>query len=403
MIGLSKEVEEEFADDKRMQADLLNAIAQSYHGLGLYRESMLLYGKVQELRSSAQGPRDPGTIEAMCNYASAYESAGQFDKAIPLYQEVLRIQQERLAADDPELLATTTKLAWDYNMSGQTEKALALFQDVLRLVQAKVKTNGPAPVELPDNDESSEDGARSKITVTPLIENTFEHLDDTGPNRKNVLVALNNLAKAFAEAGQVDQAIPLYQQTLKLMQEKLGPDDPSTLTCMYNLAMAFKVAGRFDEAIPLFDETLRLRKERFGPDSEIVARTMTCVGVTYGDAGNQEKCVELFGEVLRIRQSSLGRRSPRNVVGHVAIRRDALPCRPRQGGPAALRESAGPEQGETRHRTSHHARADAANLPKFTGRMVDLRRQFRSSKRRFSSGGLSWGRIVQTRSSQCST
>ena len=52
-----KEVEEEFADDKRMQADLLNAIAQSYHGLGLYRESMLLYGKVQELRSSSQGPK----------------------------------------------------------------------------------------------------------------------------------------------------------------------------------------------------------------------------------------------------------------------------------------------------------------------------------------------------------
>ena len=284
-----KEVEEEFADDKRMQADLLNAIAQSYHGLGPVSRIDAAVRQSSRTTLLGQGPRDPGTIEAMCNYASAYESAGQFDKAIPLYQEVLRIQQERLAADDPELLATTTKLAWAYNMSGQSEKALALFQDVLRLVQAKVKTSGPVPVELPEIDENSENGDRPKKTVTPLVENTFEHLDDTGPNRKNVLVALNNLAKAFAEAGQVDQAIPLYQQTLKLMQEKLGPDDPTTLTCMYNLAMAFKVARRFDEAIPLFDETLRLRKEKFGPESEIVARTMTCAGATYGAAGNKEK------------------------------------------------------------------------------------------------------------------
>ena len=342
-------MEEEFADDKRMQADLLNAIAQSYHGLGLYRESMLLYGKVQELRSSGQGPRDPGTIEAMCNYASAYESAGQFDKAIPLYQEVLRIQQERLAPDDPEVLATTTKLAWDYNMSGQTEKALALFQDVLRLVQAKVKTSGPVPVELPEIDENSENGDGSKKTVKPLVENTFEHLDDTGPNRKNVLVALNNLAKAFAEAGQVDQAIPLYQQTLKLMQEKLGPDDPTTLSCMYNLAMAFKVAGRFDEAIPLFDETLRLRKQKFGPDDPDYSFDHDlCRGHVW--SGRQSG--QMRRAVWRSAANSkgeVGRRSSRNALGHVAVWRHAVSCRPRKGGFAALRKSAGTESSQSGH------------------------------------------------------
>jgi eukaryotic-like serine/threonine-protein kinase len=305
----AKNVEEEFADDKRMQADLLNAIAKSYEGLGLYRDSVLLYGKVKGLRTSAQGPRDPGTIEAMDNYASAYESAGQFDKAIPLYQEVLQIQKERLAPDDPEMLATTTKLAWDYNKSGQTEKALALFQDVPRLVQTNIKMSGRVSVELPEIDGGSENEGGSKKAVAPLVENTFEHLDNAGPNRTNVLVTLNNLAKAFAEAGQVDQAIPLYQQTLKLMQEKLEPDDPMTLSCMYNLAMAFKVAGKFDQAIPLFEETLQRRKEKFG-ESDIVARTMTCVGATYGVAGNKEKQAELFGESLRITKALLSEDHP---------------------------------------------------------------------------------------------
>jgi eukaryotic-like serine/threonine-protein kinase len=293
-----KDVKREFADDQRMQADLLNAIAQSYQGLGLYRESVELFAKVQELRSAAQGPLDTGTIESMSDLASACERAGQLDKAIAIYQDMLKIQQSHLAADDPEVLSTTTKLAWDYNQSGQADKALALFEDVLRIEKTKIQNDGAVPITLTENDDGPEADDRQKKSVKLLAENTFEHLDDTGAHRKDALVALNNLSKAFAEAGQVDQAIPLYQQTLKLMQEKLGPDDPTTLSCMYNLAMAFKVSGRFKEAIPLFEETLRIREQRFGPESDIAVRTMTCVGATYGAAGNQEKCVELFGEVL---------------------------------------------------------------------------------------------------------
>ena len=220
----------------------------------------------------------------MCNYASAYESAGQFDKAISLYQEVLRIQKEQLPPDDPEVLATTTKLAWDYNHVGPSGKGPGTVSGCAAAGAGQSQNQRPCRRSICRKSTRAPKTATSEnLAVKPLVENTFEHLDDTGPNRKNVLVALNNLAKAFAEAGQVDQAIPLYQQTLKLMQEKLGPDDPMTLTCMYNLAMAFKVARRFDEAIPLFEETLRLRKERFGPESDIVARTMTCVGATYGD------------------------------------------------------------------------------------------------------------------------
>ena len=37
-------------------------------------------------------------------------------------------------------------------------------------------------------------------------------------------------------AGQMDKALPLYQESLKLHEAKLGPDHPDTLTSMNNLA-----------------------------------------------------------------------------------------------------------------------------------------------------------------------
>ena len=55
-----KDVKEEFVDDQRMQADLLNAIVESYQGLGLYRESVELFAKVKSSH------RNPGS--ARCRH-----------------------------------------------------------------------------------------------------------------------------------------------------------------------------------------------------------------------------------------------------------------------------------------------------------------------------------------------
>ena len=213
-----------------------------------------------------------------------------------------------------------------------------LFENVLRLEEAKVKSNSAVPG---CHDGKSMRGPKptmgKKSRVNLLLRKYLRALKyDTDPHRKDVLVALNNLALAFAQTGKVDQAIPLYQQTLKLMKGKLGPDDPSTLSCMYNLAMAFKVARRFDEAIPLFDETLRLRKEKFGPESDIAVRTMTCVGVDLWSRRKSRKMRRVVWGSAANFENAFGRGSPRHPVGHVAVRRVSMLCRPQQGGSAGV-------------------------------------------------------------------
>ena len=146
-----------------------------------------------------------------------------------------------------------------------------------------------------------------------LSENTFEHLDDSGADRKDALVALNNLALVFAEAGQVDQAIPLYQQTLKLMQEKLGPGDPRRSPACTTWRWHSKFPGDSRRRFRCLKKPCGSERQHFGPESDIAVRTMTCVGATYGTAGNQEKCVELFGEVLRIRKAKLRDEHPETL------------------------------------------------------------------------------------------
>ena len=78
-------------------------------------------------------------------------------------------------------------------------------------------------------------------------------------------MSMNNLAAAYQDAGKLDLALPLFEETLKLTKAKLGPDHPDTLTSMGNLASAYQDAGKLDLALPLFEETLKLGKPSSGP------------------------------------------------------------------------------------------------------------------------------------------
>ena len=54
------------------------------------------------------------------------------------------------------------------------------------------------------------------------------------------------LAGAYEEAGQLERALPLLEETLRLKKAKLGSDHPDTLVQMNNLAVAYFAAGKRD-------------------------------------------------------------------------------------------------------------------------------------------------------------
>ena len=87
-----------------------------------------------------------------------------------------------------------------------------------------------------------------------------------GPDHRNTLMAMNNLAMDYQDAGRLADAIALFEETLKRLKHTLGPDHLDTVLVMGNLAMAYQDAGRLAEAIHLQEETLKRRKAKLGPD-----------------------------------------------------------------------------------------------------------------------------------------
>ena len=56
-------------------------------------------------------------------------------------------------------------------------------------------------------------------------------------------------------AKRVEEALLLFDESLKVRKARLGPDHPITLAGMSNLALAYKSTGKPDQALPLFEST----------------------------------------------------------------------------------------------------------------------------------------------------
>ncbi|HEV3344317.1 MAG TPA: tetratricopeptide repeat-containing protein, partial [Pirellulales bacterium] len=131
-----------------------------------------------------------------------------------------------------------------------------------------------------------------------------------GPDHPSTLTCMDNLARGYHAAGNLDLALPLYEETLKLKKAKLGPDHLSTLTTMHNLAEGYKVADNLDLALPLFEETLKRMKAKLGPDHHETLTTMNNLAASYWRARKLTQSIPLFEEGLKLQEKKLGRSHP---------------------------------------------------------------------------------------------
>jgi tetratricopeptide (TPR) repeat protein len=115
-----------------------------------------------------------------------------------------------------------------------------------------------------------------------------------GPDHPDTFACMDHLASAYQDAGQLDKALPLFEQALEKTRAKLGPDHPDTLRSMNNLAGACWQAGQRDRTLALYEETLARAKATLGPEHPYTLRTMTSLAGAYQAAGRFAKAEPLL-------------------------------------------------------------------------------------------------------------
>ena len=153
----------------------------------------------------------------------------------------------------------------------------------------------------------------SQIALT-LTDSVTQACDALGPHHPSILSPRHDLADAYRASGRLDQAIPLYKQTLEDSTRILGPDHPSTLTSRDDLADAYRDASRLDDAIPLyersFDDVMRI----LDPDDLGILVSRLNLADAYRASGRLDDAIALYKQTLQDSARILGPHHPRTLA-----------------------------------------------------------------------------------------
>jgi tetratricopeptide (TPR) repeat protein len=105
-----------------------------------------------------------------------------------------------------------------------------------------------------------------------------------GDDDTRVAMTLSNLGLALGDAGQADAAIDTQTRAHQLFQTALGPTHASTLMAGRRRAVALAAAGRTAQAVPLIQEVLAALSDRVG-EAELGAIAED-VALIYAAAGD---------------------------------------------------------------------------------------------------------------------
>ena len=143
-----------------------------------------------------------------------------------------------------------------------------------------------------------------------LADSVTRACEALGPDHPDALASRNSLAGIYRDAGRLDKAIALHEQTLKDSIRVLGTDHPSTLTSRLNLAGAYQAAGRLNEAITLYEQVFSGRSRVLGPDHRSTLTARDELAGIYREAGRFDEAITLNKQILADAMRILGPDSP---------------------------------------------------------------------------------------------
>ncbi len=338
----ARQLDAEFTGSEATRGALLDALGQTYQGLGLpdaavrlmeragaVREKALGPGHADTIRTrtvttflyaeyagriadavklgeatfaqamSSLGPDHPDTIECRDNLATAYQADGQTDRAIRIREEILALREAKLGHDHKDTLTSRNALADSLAIAGRTTEAIRLYEPTLERRVAIYGPEHPQTLNLRNNLAVAYFEAGRFPDATRLDEGTFRIREvKLGPDHPDTLTVRNNLAQDYENLGRFAEGLAMNEGTLRTREAKLGPDHPRTLYSRNNLAMSYHLAGRFAEAIALHEATLEARAAKLGPDHPETLDSRRRLAEVDLDSGRSGEAIALLESTL---------------------------------------------------------------------------------------------------------
>jgi serine/threonine protein kinase len=261
----SKDIDNGLRKDPELQAQLMETMAQTYTGLGLYSRAQDLVQHARAIQSSRFGDRNRQTLASDSYLAQLLRAQGHLPEAEKLLQKTIEVQRQVLGVNDPDTLASMDRLGYVYANEARHADAESLFRQTL-------------------------------ITERKVL----------GPDDPQTLGTLNELAETLTAQGRYAGADQIYGELVAAQQQTLGSDNPATLLSMSHAAENLEEEGRFPDAEKLYSEVIAAQRRVLGPEHPQTLRAVTMLALTMAKEGHYAEADKLQSQVIEIKSRVLG-------------------------------------------------------------------------------------------------
>ena len=148
-----------------------------------------------------------------------------------------------------------------------------------------------------------------------------------GPEHKDTLATMNNLANISESLGHFKEAEALLHEAVEGMRSVVGPEAPAMLATMNTLGNVYADEGRYADAAKLLEQTLEVQRRTLGPEHPYALESAFALADVYDSEGRYTEAEKLALGVV----TTYERTKFQNVESVAAARGGARPSAWRTG------------------------------------------------------------------------
>jgi serine/threonine protein kinase/Flp pilus assembly protein TadD len=302
----ARRIEQEFATQPGLRADLETVIGQSYEGLGRYDEAGRQLRSSLRLREQSSGPRSAAVVTGLSNLGQLYLAQGMLDSAEQLFHRALALQDARSSTPDSLRASLLSDLGSLAHSQGRIAEAERLHRESYQAKRALFGA-GSDVAALALNNVAVEVGDQGRLAEAESLHRqalATVNANNSRPNERAASI-LSDLAVVLDFEGKAAAADSAYIGALTLRRQLLGPDHPDYALALYNYSSFVFDQKRFADAADLARQILALRGKTLAESHPAVAGALQTLGKSLDQLGRRDSAEQALRESLALRQKYL--------------------------------------------------------------------------------------------------
>jgi tetratricopeptide (TPR) repeat protein len=317
-------VDRELVKEPAIQATLMDTLGTVYMGLGLFSEARPLLDRAVATRRHLQDVDPLELSDSLSHQGDLLALQAEFDAGEKAYHEAIRIESSR--PDDRQsrialansLYGLGTLLA----QNGRNADGEKNLRTALTLQTALYGDSNPAVARtLKDLARAVADDGNLN-TAIPMMQRAVAMQRQLRGNEPHPDLAevLNDMGTLLWQRGDSAEAEKFYRESLAMNRRLLGEKHPEIANGLENVAMTMSDRGDLEGAEALYWQSILMRRELLGPDHPDVGRTLANLASLQYDRGNTAGALANMRELLGIYRKAYHGDNPEtarvmNVIG----------------------------------------------------------------------------------------